>query len=167
MGKIAGLVNPYVERGRGEFERLAPKDQKAVLGLTAFLVAVGFWFLIWKPSQEWMTASRAGFEREQQTEQFLEDNYQRVLALTKGATGSPKRDPASVVSTTGRTMGLQLTRVQPVNEGVSVWIDTAPYQKLLAWLIELSNKEKLNVKQIRLERTSQEGIVKVFMRLAR
>ncbi len=167
MGKIAEQFNPMIEQARTQFNGLSPKDQKAVVAFSVFVIGVLFWLIAWQPSQEWITTERDSFRREQTTSEFIAANYQQVKELTQETNGAPKQDAASVISKTGKLAGLQLTRVQPANQGVSVWIDAAPYQILLGWLVDLSNDQGLNVQQFRLERTASPGVVKVFMRLAR
>ncbi|MCL6271149.1 type II secretion system protein M [Sansalvadorimonas sp. 2012CJ34-2] len=160
-------LSPYLDMARQRFDQLAEKDQKALMALAAFLVIVMFWLLIWRPLDQWADREYDELVLERETQEFIAANYERTRSLVKNQSAAPKKDAAAVIASSGRKAGLELARVQPARQGVSIWIDEAPYQKLLGWLIELHNKENLEVRQIRVERTDQDGMVKAFLRLSR
>ena len=167
MNSVMNRLTPYIDRGRERFDQLPQKDQRALVALSAFMIVVLFWFLLWKPLDEWADSEHAELVLERDTQTFLNANYERAREIAKSQNAGPKKEAASVVASSGRKAGLELARVQPARQGVSVWLDEAPYQRLLTWLVQLHNKEGLEVRQIRIERTEQEGRVKVFLRLAR
>ncbi len=167
MKVILNRLSPVVENAQQKFDQLEVKDQRALLALTAFMIVVMFWLLIWRPLDHWAEREYEELVLERETQAFIAANYQRTKDLVKSQSSGPKKDAAAVIASSGRKAGIELARVQPARQGVSVWIDEVPYQKLLAWVVELHNKEKLDVRQIRVERTDQEGMVKSFLRLSR
>ncbi len=164
---ITKTLTPYIDQMRSRFDMMPTRNQQVLVALSLFLAVILFWFMVWKPVGEWEETAHKNMMMERETHAFLAANYSRAKALVKASSSAPKKDPASVISSTGRKAGLDLTRVQPARQGVSVWLDEAPYQKLLAWLVNMQNKESLAVKQIRIEPTDEPGMVKVFLRLSR
>ncbi|CAM3635068.1 type II secretion system protein GspM [Parendozoicomonas haliclonae] len=167
MSVIMDKLSPYLDQARDRFEQLPVKDQRALSALTIFLVIVVFWYLIWVPLDQWADREHDQLVTERETQEFLAKNYQRAKEIVKSRSSGPKKDAASVIASSGRAAGLELARVQPARQGVSVWLDEAPYQKLLGWLVQLHNREGLDVRQIRIEKTDQPGVVKAFLRLSR
>lgn len=167
MSILTSKLTPIIDQARERFQQMPQKDQRALLALSAFLVIVLFWFLVWKPLGEWADREYAELTLERETQAFLAANYERTREVIKNQNSGPRKEAASAIANSGRKAGLELTRVQPARQGVSVWLDAAPYQKLLAWLVQLHNRESLEVRQIRVERTDQTGVVKVFLRLSR
>ncbi|MTI14336.1 type II secretion system protein GspM [Sansalvadorimonas verongulae] len=167
MSVLTNKLTPVIDPVRERFQNMPQKDQRALMALSGFMVIVLFWFLVWKPLDDWADKEYAELTLERETQAFLAANYERTKVLIKSQNTGPKKDAAAAISSSGKRAGLNLTRVQPARQGVSVWLDAAPYQKLLGWLVQLHNREGLEVRQIRVERTDQTGMVKVFLRLAR
>ncbi len=165
--RLSRLFAPMIDRGRERFDQLSIKDQRAVTWLTVFMAVLLFWLMLWKPLDEWADTEYSALVMERETQEFLAANYQRAREIVQSQKSGPKKDAAAVISTSARQMGLELSRVQPARQGVSVWADALPYQRLLSWLVQLHNREGIEVRQIRIDRTDQEGMVKVFMRLSR
>ncbi|WP_281647527.1 type II secretion system protein M [Parendozoicomonas sp. Alg238-R29] len=167
MNMLSNKLTPALDQARDRFQQMPQNDQRAIMALSVFMILVVFWFLIWKPLDDWADREYAELVLERETQSFLAANYNRASEAIKNQSAGPKKDAAVVISNSGRKAGLELTRVQPARQGVSVWLDEAPYQKLLNWLVQLHNREGLEVRQIRVERTDQVGMVKAFLRLAR
>ena len=167
MNAFTSKLASVIDQARERFQQLPQKDQRALMVLSGFIIIVLFWFLVWKPLEDWADREHAELTLERETQEFLAANYERTRGVIKSQTSGPKKDAAIAISSSGKRAGLELTRVQPARQGVSVWLDVAPYQKLLSWLVQLHNREGLEVRQIRVERTDQAGMVKVFLRLAR
>ena len=167
MGKLTDVLAPYLERLRDYYSQLSSRDQRALLALSIFFTVLFVYFAIWHPIASWSTKQRDDYLYEKETQALMVANQARARSVvTTSSQSAPTKDAASVIASSGKRSGLTLTRVQPARQGVSVWIDEVPYQKLLGWLIYLNEKEHLQIRQIRIDRTEQDGVVKVFMRLS-
>ncbi|GAA4647966.1 hypothetical protein GCM10023116_02280 [Kistimonas scapharcae] len=167
MGKLVDALAPYLDRARDYYAQLSSRDQRALLVLSIFFAVMLVYFAVWHPIASWSAKQRADYVYEKETHALMVANQGKARSVvTASSQSAPTKDAASVIASSGKRSGLTLTRVQPARQGVSVWIDEVPYQKLLGWLIYLNEKEHLQIRQIRIDRTEQDGVVKVFMRLS-
>ena len=156
-------LTPLVER----FDRLTPKDQKALLVLSGFLCLLIVYLMLWQPLAHWSENQYSQLQYEQETQSLLVDNTARIKSRNQKNLKRSSKDEATVIAALGRQSGLELSRVQPARQGVSVWIEEAPYQKVLNWLIQLNEQEQISVRQIQVDKSETLGMVKVFLRLSR
>ncbi|MCK5893031.1 MAG: type II secretion system protein M [Endozoicomonadaceae bacterium] len=167
MNKLTETITPYLEYSRNYFKQLSVRDQRALIVLSPFLVIIFAYFLIGQPLVNWSTRQRVDYVYEKETHALMvakQDQARAGVSVSKSPVST--KNAVSVIGSSSRRIGLNLARVQPTKQGVSVWIDAAPYQKLLDWLIQLHEQEHMQIHQIRIDRTEQSGVVKVVMRLS-
>lgn len=167
MNKLTEIVIPYMEYLRNYFTQLSVRDQRVLMVLSPFLVIMFVYFLIGHPLVNWSTKQRADYVYEKETHALMVGKQDQARAGVSASKQSvPTKNAASVIASSGKRIGLDFARVQPAKQGVSVWINETPYQTLLDWLIQLHEQEHMQIRQIRIDRTEQGGVVKVFMRLS-
>ena len=166
--RLGARLAPVMDRIHAYLERLTVRERRVLMILVFFLAVVFLWLLVWRPVDQWSERAHEALVQERELQVFLAANYGRAKDIAGRQRATHFKDAAAVVASTGRMAGLDLARVQPGRQGVvSVWIDSVPWNKLLPWLVQLHNRERLEVRQIRIERSDQKGIVKVFIRLSR
>ncbi|MCY4472194.1 MAG: type II secretion system protein M [Kistimonas sp.] len=166
--QLSTRIKPAQDRVQTYLERLTARERQVLVILFSFLSIVFLWYMVWLPVDRWSERAHDSLVQERELNDFLAANYGRAQEAVRRQRAAEPKDAAAIVARTGRSAGLDLARVQPGRQGVvSIWIDSAPWSRLSAWLVQLHNREQLEVKQIRVERTDQEGIVKSFIRLSR
>lgn len=167
MEKLKERVTLYLDRMQDYFAQLSVRDQRILMVFLPFLVTLIVYFLIWNPVVSWSGKQRADYLYEKETYALMLEKQDQARAVVSASKQSgPTKDAAAVIASSGKRIGLNLTRIQPARQGVSVWIDEAAYQKLWAWLSLLNEQEHMHIREIHLSRTERTGVVKVFMRLS-
>ncbi len=155
------------QRIRNTYEVLETKDRRAVQVLLASVVFAVTYFTIWEPLNRWSYEQKAGYQHQQEVNNWLNSNRQRALEFQKNQrTGIGQRELSSVVGSVARKSGVVLSRVQPDPRGLSVWVEDAAYQKFLAWLVSLENQYRVQVQQIKIDKRKEEGRIKAYLHLA-
>ncbi len=150
-----------------QWEKLSQRDRRmtVILGVCAILLMT--WLVIIKPLTSWRDKERTIAKNSYEDYIYLQKNLPVAKRLDKTLRVSDQVDPASVVSASGRKARIELSRVQPVRQGVSVWIDSVSYKSLITWLLKLHEENRLSLRQLKVDKADEEGMVKVFVRLGR
>ncbi|MCX4024952.1 type II secretion system protein M [Endozoicomonas sp. SM1973] len=149
-----------------KYQALNERDRKALLLMIGFLTCVLFYVMVWKPLAQWANDSQSGYFREQETLAWLEVNApiaKQVQASQSRGQQFSKDKISAVVTSAARRSGIKLSRVQPGSQGVTVWAEKVPYQKLLEWLVYLRNQYQLSVDKIRIDAQDEPGVVRVYV----
>ena len=158
--------SPQWQRLKIWYELLPTRDRLALQGLSIALAVFLVYMLIWEPFGKWVDNKKMDYVHQQEVHDWFQKNKTRALELQKNQKSSAgQRELSSIVSASARQAGLTLNRVQPDRKGLSVWVEDAPYQKLLKWLVLLENKNDVLVQQIRLDKLKEEGKVKGYIHL--
>ena len=159
--------SPLWQSARNRYELLGVKDRRAIQILSIALICTLVYVLVWDPITQWEEEQEAGYQHQVSVNDWLQNNQQRAKDQKKNQKGGiGQRELSSVVGSVARKSNVTLSRVQPDKKGLSVWIEDAAYQKLLAWLVVLENQFGVQVQQIRIDKLKEEGRVKAFLHLA-
>lgn len=167
MIKITQLTQELKGRFEIWWERLSLRDQRTAIILGLSLVILLVYSAIMLPLSSWSKHAKEQASRGYEDFLYMQNNLPLAKQLEGQQRAGQSLDPVNIVSSSAKQAGIVFSRVQPVRQGVSVWIDEVSYQSLLTWLLQLNAKALLNVKQIRLEKAGEDGFVKVFLRLGR
>lgn len=139
------------------------REQRLVLAMgSAFLIFL-LYILIWQPLNDNLANKQKSLASRQALLTWVSDNtarYQNVKSLDnkdKTSNGSL----SSIINRTASQYQLTITRMQPQGEYLQVWLDSAPFTKLLNWLEHLANNEGLQVEAIDLTKGDVQGEVRV------
>ena len=105
---------------------------------------------------------RLKLERQQALLTWVSENTARY----QQAQGSKKNQKSagslsSIVNRSANSFKLTITRMQPKDGTLQVWIDSVPFTQLLFWLEHLANNEGLQVQSIDLTQGDNQGEVRV------
>ena len=144
------------------YQKLSSQDQRALQGLAIFLACFLLYLFLWAPLSQWSQQQRADFIQQKSVYSWVQTHIAQV------PTDHPRKTPDSqmlspIIAQAAKESGITLTRVQPNDKHVSVWIDETPYQSLLPWLVNLETQQSLTIQQIRIDRLQQSGVVKAFI----
>lgn len=143
----------------GWLDNLAPRERWLVLGAAVGIAVLVLAVFVWLPLDErrGMLAERAQSRAE--TLAWMEQASRRVAAARERAVGetAPRdgRSLLALVDATARERGLgdMLRRAEPADAGgVRVWLESARYVDLAAWLEALSGRHGLAITEVSLER---------------
>ncbi|WP_263078638.1 type II secretion system protein M [Endozoicomonas sp. Mp262] len=168
MEKLTLLLeqHPLWQQAKDWYERLASKDRNALLALTVFITVTLFYLLAWEPLDDWSGRQQEDYSQQLETMNWMQQHLDKARELEKKKkSGAGQKELSSIVTTQARQTGVIISRIQPDQKGVAVWVEDAAYQKLLAWLVILKNRHFVNVQQIKIDRLKEEGRVKGYVHL--
>lgn len=141
----------------------AREQRLLVIGCT--LLAIGlFYWLVWQPLDSRIAERERQVKNQQQTLVWLKEKGERVLAAQAGSGRNIELGGTldGVVNRTAFNHKIKITRLQPQGQELQVWIDAVPFDGLLMWLAELSDRYGVQVKVIEVAREQlPAGMVKV------
>jgi len=119
-----------------KFEQLNEREQKLALATLVVMVVVLFYALIWSPMNTSLEQNRKAAETQQQLHTWVQKNANKALQL-KQSGGGNKTFSGSLPQTVNQTASrfkINISRMQPQNDQLQVWVDQADFNSVLSWL---------------------------------
>lgn len=143
---------------------LSPREQKLV-GAAGVMLLVGivYWGL-WQPLADRVAERERQVAAQQRTLAWLKEKGEQVLALqaSSGRRVDTSGTLEGVVNRAAFNHKITITRLQPQGQELQVWIDTVPFDTLLPWLGELTDRYGIRIQVIEIARENlPPGMVKI------
>lgn len=165
------MSNPAIATQVQKFEALPPRDR---LALKALSVVVGLLILygaLWVPAASYKLEGMQILEGRQDLLALVQENKKTLRRLSgQGQKRTVQLDSQQLVSSVtnmAKRGGLNLKRFEPSGENqVKVWVDNAPFDKLVSWLANMNKSISVYVEQISLEKEDEIGLVSARITLS-
>ncbi|MGI0116683.1 type II secretion system protein GspM [Zooshikella sp. RANM57] len=158
------MASPFVEKITAQLNAMPERDRRALLIMVVAVTLTVVYMLIWDPVMQWSEESRKEYQSNMDTLAFIQANEQAARqSASQGGQQVSQDKLSAVVTGAARQQGIKLSRVQPSNEGVTVWMDKVAYQKLLAWVINLHNQYHFTIEKIRIDAQDEAGMVRAYL----
>lgn len=151
----------------GWLDDMSTGNRRAAIGLVAALLAIVAALFVWMPLKEQREALAGRIESQAGTLGWMQEASRRVAAQRdRSAAPAKERDGRSLlalVDATARDSGLSemLQRAEPAgSDGVRVWLESARFTDVAAWMEQLAGRHGLAVTEYSMER-SGDGRVNV------
>ncbi|MGY3926970.1 GspM family type II secretion system protein ExeM [Aeromonas simiae] len=143
---------------------ISPREQRLVgIGGVSLLVGLLYWG-VWQPLADRVAERERQVAAQQRTLGWLKEKGEMVLAL-QAVTGRQVDTGGTLEGVINRTASnhkITIARLQPQGQDLQVWIDTIPFDSLLLWIAELTDRYGIQVQVIEIARENQPpGMVKV------
>ena len=149
------------------WQRLSGREKRITALLIAVCAVLFIYFAVISPLFAWKTKNKTEMQLNHESLVFVQNNISRAQqAQAASATGN--KNPGqliTLISSSAKRAGITFSRIQPAKQDIALWINDVSYQQLINWILPLYNQFQINVKQTRIEKTEDEGVVKVFLRL--
>jgi len=142
------------------FEQLAQREQRLVIAMSALVGIFLLYSVIWQPLNSNIATAEQKVARQQALLAWVEENTEKYKRASKGKPQSGG-SLSSVVNSSARQSGINVTRMQPQGDDIQVWIDDVPFTTLLSWLESLSSSRGVMVKAIDINQLEKPGTVRV------
>lgn len=155
-------MNAFVMELQQRWSAMESREQRALMGLSVFMLVVVFYLAIWVPVHDYADSARSNFDRHQTLYQYLKatEAEARSSASSPGATRPSGQSLLSVVSSVARSVSINPSRLQPEGgDSVSVWFEGVAFSQLMQWLEKLEYERGITVKQLSIEKRDQPGQV--------
>ena len=142
--------------------QLQEKEQRLVVVMLVMVTFFLFYHLVWSPINKGLTKEAKKLERNQELLAYVQQNTARYKsALKSGGNKAPSGSPLSIVNRVAKSYQININRVQPQGDDIQVWIEQVPFNQLLLWLDDLSQKQGLTIRAIDISEGDEKGLVKV------
>lgn len=153
-------MTSVIANGKQKWQQLNAREQMLVSIMSAFIVVFLFYSLVWQPLNTNIAKAAKQLQRRQALLTWVQDKtqqYSHVSRSGKRINGSL----TSIVNRTSRQKQISVTRMQPQNADLQVWVNEVPFDTLFVWLIQLVEKEGLAIKALDISTADEQGVVRV------
>jgi len=144
------------------FGKLETREQ-LLLKIGSIILVIGlFYGLVWAPMNNTITRQTALLGQQQTLSTWIVQQEAKVLQFRRQGPGKAtlKGSIVQAVNQTAKASNITLTRIQPSNDEVQVWIDEVEFNTLMVWLDSL-DKSGVQVLQADMSESGGAGVVKV------
>lgn len=153
------------------WQQLEPR-QRRLIGLAGLVLVVALVYVwIWEPLAEAREAERERIAQQQALLNWLETVAPMAERLRENSRSSRDLDGRSLLGLadeTARAAGLAgaMARIEPTGDDeVRVWLEGADFVNVMGWLEEFSRSRPVQVDQLQVDTTGNEGQVNVRVTL--
>lgn len=148
------------------YSHLSPRDQTITKALAALMALVLVYTWIWVPSAEGKIKAQKRYQSEMNFHETMKENA-HLFKSGAAKTGTTGGSILSIVNSTAKAKGVQLSRFEPDGDGgLRIWLDKASFDKAIDWLELLELERGIKVEQISMDKVNQ-GIANVRATLQR
>lgn len=151
-------MNALLER----YKALTEREQKLVILSAVFIVIALFYFAIWSPLNNALAQQQKLLDNQQSLLVWVKDSAARAQQLRR-VSGSEKNFSGSLPQAVNRTTAkhdIAISRMQPQNDELQIWVDQAPFNDVLEWLKSMENMGVV-ILQADITTADAEGFIKI------
>jgi general secretion pathway protein M len=151
-----------MDKLKSTFLQLSSREQRLVI-ISAVLVLVAiFYWGIWSPLSMSLERNQTAVNNQTELLEWVQKNANRAVQLRNGGDNKAKFSGSlpQVVNQSANRMKIAISRMQPQDEELQVWIDQAPFNDVLSWLQSLE-KTGVNILDIDIAESDLPGQVKI------
>ena len=151
------------------FDSLQPRERQLLITAGVILALLMIYTMLWRPFVAQIELSRMGIESEQKTLSMMKSlqvQAQQLQATSSRRTNKPIGGSImKVVDSTRNSAQLPTAkRIEPEGQNsLRLWIDNAPFDKVIMWLGRLNRQYDINVTEIIVDKQNESGVVNVKM----
>ncbi len=145
-----------------KFNELTERE-KILVGISALFVVIAlFYFILWQPLNQALTANRQAVEDNRSELTWVQRNANRAVQLRGGSNSSVAFTGSlpQAVNQTASRLRIAISRMQPQGEELKVWVDEAPFNDVMSWLQSMESKG-IRIINLDLVQADTPGTVKV------
>lgn len=137
---------------------LQPSERRTLTIGGAALALILIYFGGWVPLQDGVANMEQQVQEQRSLKQWMEQSANEVRQLRQEGAGTGQlggRSLLSVVDQTARSgvLGPNLKRIEPEGEAVvKVWLEQAPFDEMISWLLSLERQYGIAVATVTIER---------------
>ena len=145
-----------------KFQALTEREQKLVLLSGVMIIIALFYFIIWSPLTTSLEQAKTRGNAQQKLLGWVQENANRAQQLRRSNStqGGLQGSLAQAVSRSTQQFSIPVSRMQPLNDELQVWVDEAPFDAVLAWL-EAMEEMGVVIRQLDITEANAPGLIKI------
>lgn len=139
---------------------LQQREQRLVAGAAVVVVVGLFYWLLWQPLHQ----AKQTQQQKLQTAQRQLSQLQQLIPQLKAAGAATARSGGSlaqIISNSARSGGINVSRMQPQNDQLTLVLEDVSFEQLLSWLHALQYQHGIKLVNVDLATADKPGIVRV------
>lgn len=151
-----------------------PEERTAVTAGAVAVALLLFYLAIWLPLQHGVDNKRSLAQSQAETLVWMQAKAQELQRLARipkqNQQASSNEALLTLVDRTAKQNRLRepIQRIKPDgSDKVQLWIEGAPFDLLMGWLIQLETAQGINVESLNIDRTETSGLVNARINLQR
>jgi len=149
-----------------QYEMLPVRDRMILKTFGIILMLCIIYFAMWVPASDYMQSAQKDVDQNTKLLLLVKQNKALLSALsrtsgsTSGAKALTSQQLVSSVTNLAKKNGVMLKRFEPSGDKkLKVWVDNAPFDKMITWLALLKKSLNVVVEQISIEKDDATGQV--------
>lgn len=143
------------------FLQLTERERILVVAASLVTLLVLFYYLLWSPLNQALESQSAGLENDRKLLVWVQEQASRAQMLkSSGQINTFSGSLTQLVNQTTRSANISVSRLQPQDEELQVWIDQVPFNALMSWLADLEQRGVV-ILQSDFSETNEDGFVQV------
>lgn len=145
-----------------KFQALTEREQILVL-VSSVIVGFGlFYFALWQPLVNGIEREKKQVESQTETLTWVKGQSVKATQLRSltGGKGQFSGSLPQAVNLTSSRHNITISRMQPQNDELQVWVDEANFNNVLAWL-QAMEKMGVLIQQVDITESGTPGMIKV------
>lgn len=143
------------------FLQLSERERALVAAASAITFVVLFYYLLWAPLHNAVNNQSTALESDRKLLMWIQEQSSRAKLLeNSGQVNVFSGSLTQLVNQTTRDANILVSRLQPQDEELQVWIDEVPFNALMRWLADLEQRGVV-ILQSDFSETNADGFVQV------
>ncbi len=143
------------------------EQEQHIVRWVGVVCAIGILYgFIWQPLAHRAEEAKQNYERQAELVRWIQSNeatFKALMPLVAASDGHLGRSIISIVTETAQTQGIALSRFEPKDQQVRVWLEQVSFNQLVDWLDQLNKAQHIQVAEIKIESQAANGLVNVTL----
>lgn len=145
-----------------KYQALSEREQLLVIISAIVVIILLFYFVIWQPLSSGIAKESKIFEQKTEELSWVKSQAVKVTQLKSlaGSGGNFTGSLPQAVNLTSSKHKIDISRMQPQNEELQVYVDEVEFSSVLMWLQALEKMGVL-IKQVDISEANEQGMVRI------
>tara|TARA_R110002167_G_scaffold26589_4_gene91557 strand:- start:426 stop:941 length:516 start_codon:yes stop_codon:yes gene_type:complete len=163
--------NPSILKALKQYEMMPSRDRLALKVLAFSLILLFMYFGLWQPAYTYKKEAELYLQQQKDLLALVMENKSALSNLSdtssSGQSSLNSQQLVSSVTNLAKQAGVILKRFEPSGESeIKVWVEDAPFDKIMVWLTTMKRTLNVKVDQISVERSDGPGLVSARLTLS-
>jgi general secretion pathway protein M len=143
------------------WESLNEREHTLVMGGGSAVLVVLFFLLVWLPLASSVDDTRALVAKQQTLNSWATGAIKQIKAASGSQIVGSGGSLSQTVNQSSRHFNINITRMNPKDNELQLWLDDVVFNDLMKWLAHLEQSQGLLIHGIDVNESSEPGIVNV------
>lgn len=140
---------------------LNKREQHLVLGMSALILVCAFFFALWQPLHDNLAKSQKELARKQQLLTWVQVNTAKFAGMNVQSGATNNTSLTNIVNNTARQLNITVSRMQPKDDVLQIWLDDVAFNDLLKWSETLYLQQGVVISAVDIAESNEPGRVRV------